>query len=1145
MKRFIVLGVLLLALGTMRCDTAEATAEKTLEVSAPPLKKSLHSLKSQLIGNKGKLKELRKKILAAPEEQKAPLIKEKQEYKSKCQTLKAQIKQTRAKLADLQKSYFERAIKETTIVKERATNKVAKLEKKLAVIKKKLSEARETKTVAPPKMQKIIIKKIKVLTAKVKIVAQKLKEAKKVKTKAFAALKKFIENKYNWEIRVQEKKLVRKVKACEETRETIILLCLCVKEDSKTLAAMRKITPEEVKAAKALEAKIRKNEIRHVTLKRRERFCKKKVKQFAKLIKENKKILEKTKKAFECTELNKKLTKEIVKATKLHVSFKQKVKEAKKIAKKNIIGKPLSKAAIIHTTLKHHTTGKRALHPIEKAKARAIKLKMKRDIAKIKRDIKHAEKKKNRIKRKIRTVKGKTRKELIKAKEGIKTTMKIKAKIIKSKIAKLNKLKEKLAKVSERCVNSVGKTKEDLEALKRKLKMRIAKLEEELTDYKRKAILMKVASDRKCKKLVQDEKIKSKKLVLEAETKLKLAKSEASKLIKALDFVQKASVVTDKFHKLKIESLASQGKATNKDISAKMGELKAKAQEFKDLAELEKKKAASVRKMIEMRSAANLAKDSKIAKANIQKYGDKIKDSLEKTKSLKDAMLKATDLAVKQALKEQYDLEVKKLELYRREKLNAEKEIVAAEAEIILQKKAIENIKKEAKLKAILLEKQFKEKSAKMKVKFSKEKEKRIGGVLVKSKRLGEDSIKDINAQMKNIKAEFEEFKSALLKSHNSKTKELVERQTMDYKKKLRLLRVQLQKAKAKFDRFKVDYSQEKAKKFADLKKDEEIRLVELISNLKLKIKEAKVEYKSKIAASKQLVAQKLASKKSKTKAQLAALQKEKSRIEAQLTMKVKSLNKKIAVEGDLTRDLKSSIDAETTKQSKYASEYKEWKTSQDKSLKQTLKLKKAFVKKQISAIQAKIAKAKAKMQKTEAALTAKIKATNTEIATYEKQVKYEKSLFASLKNKAQKYKIRAKMELQSAVAGQKKKRKALAEDMAKKQAACGAKVLKWKKKSIELNAQLETLFQKIKDWNKSEEKIAAAKERIADYESKLAKLNLKRDSSQNTYNDVCGDDFTKDSAQCVQIQSDLVDMNVQIANAAKSIANERSTLFS
>ena len=83
--------------------------------------------------------------------------------------------------------------------------------------------------------------------------------------------------------------------------------------------------------------------------------------------------------------------------------------------------------------------------------------------------------------------------------------------------------------------------------------------------------------------------------------------------------------------------------------------------------------------------------------------------------------------------------------------------------ELEIQKKTAEELKKEAKLKTILLQRKFKEKEVKMRKDFEKKKEKKIKDTTKKEKDDHEKQITELKQQIKIKKDEFLAFKVVLI----------------------------------------------------------------------------------------------------------------------------------------------------------------------------------------------------------------------------------------------------------------------------------------------------------------------------------------------------------------------------------------------
>ncbi len=157
MKRFIVLGLVLLVLGVMRCETAvsQEGTKRAIKLKAkevPTIKFSLEEfrkLKTKLKVFQGKLIAVKKKIQLTPTAKRAPLIKEKLEFKHKCDQVLALIRAYRIRLEKLYTEYYEECLRKATMEKNDAEGKVSVLEFKIKTLKEKLVEICECMKVAP------------------------------------------------------------------------------------------------------------------------------------------------------------------------------------------------------------------------------------------------------------------------------------------------------------------------------------------------------------------------------------------------------------------------------------------------------------------------------------------------------------------------------------------------------------------------------------------------------------------------------------------------------------------------------------------------------------------------------------------------------------------------------------------------------------------------------------------------------------------------------------------------------------------------------------------------------------------------------------------------------------------------------------
>lgn len=1104
MKRFIVLGLVLLVLGMMRCETIAKQEERKKAVAPkakelPSIKFSLADLmklRNKLRAFQGKVVEVKKKILTIPPAKRAPLIKEKLEYKHQCAMITKEIMTLKIKLEKLYTDYYEECMKKAISEKNVVEKKMTTVEFKLKQIREKIVETCECIKVAP----KADIQELKEKEAVAKLNEKKLVKLLKVISakyrQAIEKVKTVIEKKANHEIKVKKKELIKLNKKFEWTREKVITLSFKIQDNSKALRNLKRTTPEERQRAQVLKQKISEDKKQHAEMSAIEKNLKKKAKILISAIAKTKKYLIKAKKATECKELDKQLTKELENAKELHQVFVAKVKEAEKTKRMQAI----------------------------------------KDADKLRKEIEKAKIKSQKIKDKL-LHKGSNVEDLEKKK-------KIYDSIISKKEKKLKKLEKLITKVVNEFAKATTQEKHDLEKEKSKLAKKILVLKKDIINYQKKAILVKVSAAKKCNEAVNKEKIESKKLMFEAEDKLKLAKKEANKLIKSLALIQNASTLEEKLRRLKVENLMTQGGHLTKELARKEGEIEAKIQELKELAELQKKKAESIRKMLELRSKRELEKAMKKARKEEEKYNNKISEVVEKINAIEGAAAKNTDAAVKDALKEELTIEKKRLNLYQEKYQSVQAAIKSIQAEMELQKKVLEAIRKEAALKALLLEKQFKERAAKMKIEFDAKKGKRLALKMKKERGVGNKEISKMNEQIKSIKGSFEAYKKQLKKSHNEKAKELLHKQTNKFNKKIKKLLVEIEQQKVSHRQWKRKYYAETDERLKTIADDHKLKLKDKINGLKENIRQAIFEGKAKIEAIKKLIAEKLYVKQEETRKRMDKLTSDRADLKLRLLEKTTSLKKKIETQTKTGKKLKEQIGAEKEKQTARMAELKSWEATKTKELKMNLLAKKKYVAGQVKKIELKIKKTQVASLKASALLSTKIKNAKAEIKKFELMIMTEKSRYMALVKKSHHYKITSKKELARMVTVERLKRETLAKKVSKELIKCNKQALQTKKKVEKLNEEMTALFAKISKWTHTEKKITDGKKKIVDFQEKLMELRLRFKKSQNKYDKLCDDDLEKEGEKCVNIKNTLVSTDVEITEAVKKLEDAKKIIL-
>ena len=379
----------------------------------------------------------------------------------------------------------------------------------------------------------------------------------------------------------------------------------------KLILSLKPKTKAEKAKVKALKAKIAEEKNKRAILKSSVSDLKKTAKDLSGKIKKIKSKHVKVQSKTECSDLKKKLAKELEKALKLKTKFDTQCKKAVATKKNDVIQKAIN----------------------------------------VKKEIKKINFKINNIKQNI-----------VKASIAKKPLLKVKVaklnKVLKDREVKLKKLEKKIKKVKKQCDSAVGQQKEDLEKLKLELLNKIAIIKKEIQEYQKKAVLIKVSIKKNSEEAILKEKEKSKALMNESEKKMNLAKDEASKLTKALELLTKATALQSQAAKIKIEKLMAKDKETYDKISEQESNILAKIAQAKEEASLNRKKAETIRQSLELRTSEQLAKAQKDAALKKQILDKQIMNTREKTESLRKAILEATDASVKEALQAQMAREV-------------------------------------------------------------------------------------------------------------------------------------------------------------------------------------------------------------------------------------------------------------------------------------------------------------------------------------------------------------------------------------------------------------------------------------------------------------------------------------------------------
>eukprot|EP00829_Urostomides_striatus_P009675 TRINITY_DN213_c0_g3_i2.p1 TRINITY_DN213_c0_g3~~TRINITY_DN213_c0_g3_i2.p1 ORF type:complete len:1164 (-),score=558.08 TRINITY_DN213_c0_g3_i2:16-3462(-) len=1102
MKRFAILILCFIALGTIdgaREQTqAQATANAAEGVSkeATLSKEKLVELSKKLQESKGKMKEIKTKLATAKSDEKAVLLKEKAENKNLCLQIEKGIKETKAKLRKLEKQYTEECLKKAEDKATVAKQKIAVLEPQLKKLLSKIKTAKDTLQVAPKASKPALQIKLTKLTAAAAKLDKSLKKAKAILKAAVSESNKAKTAKATASLKGKEKKLNHVNIKIEKLKEKKRAAAIKINNWKKIIKALKPRTPADKAKIKSLKAKIAEAKNKEAMLGTNVSDLKKKAKGLTRRITKIKTKNVKAQSKTECSDLKKKLAVELEKALALKKKFDSECTKAVNSKKDKVIQKAIS---------------------VKKA-IKALNFKI------------------NNIKENIVKASGKKKPEL-------KKKVKKLNKILNDRAVKLAKLEKKIKIVTQQCNAAVGQQKKDLEKIKLELLNKIAIIKKEIQEYQKKAVLVKVKIEKSTEEAIKKEKEKSKALMDESEQKMNLAKDEASKLSKALELLTKATALQSQAAKIKIEKLMAKDKETADKIAEQESNILAKIAQCKEEASINKKKAKALRQSLEIRTSQQLEKAQKDAQNKNQMLNKQIFSTRERTESLRKAILEATDASVKEALQNQMAREVAILHA-QEQKLNKNDEALKrAKMELEIQKKTAEDLKKEAKLKTLLIQKKFKEKEAQMKKDFDKEKDGKVKETTKKETDDAEKQITEIKQQIRIKKDEFLAFKVALKKAHIQKMASMMESQKVDYERIIKALKKKIVVIEDKIAKYKAAFKEESDKKIKAIIKENEEKLKEKVASLMERIKDEKAKGKAKIQAAERSYKERLSQKKRETDSEIRKLKRDIQKINDDSKAKEDNLNKELSDELKKGDEFKSMADGEDRTQIQDKNELDSYVKQQEKNLKETLKTKAVMTKKQLTAISGKVTKEKARNIKATTTLGVKLKASLSELQKFKKDMAAQKKKYATLVKEFQQYKISSTQKMIDAVATERQKTKEMSDQMKKKIADCTAEVMAMKKDIVKLNADIDNYFEQISTWMDSERKRADAKLKMTQYQEKIDKLGAELSVSRGKVDDVCAEGG--DEAACATLQKSISESDIQIGEATKKMEDNSKIYMS
>lgn len=1072
-----------------------------LKKIAPMEKSNIRKYKVELKTVKSKLKALKSKIGRAAVAKKKKLIFEKQVFKKKCVDLKKAINETKAKLAAMEKSFSEECQKQAAIKEAKCTNILKELLPKINEIKAKIKEMKEMLGVAPKKDKPFIKRKIKALEKTLKGYTDKQNKAKGFIEKLHEAKQKGEEEKLKKQQKLLEvsiekkgkklmklktikKKLLLKLTTLEKKVKAIRLTLQSKNIKSKDEKAKKVELEKLLNAAKLVKAKLDKAGQNELQLKKEQ-------KEAALKIEEIKRVLKETKEKEECLKMKKKLADELLIMKTLRVKFQKECVKAIKTQKKKHIAKVLS----------------------IKEQINAVKLKI------------------DNLKKIIKNAPRNQRKKLANKIKELQKILMVKMKLLQKREVKLAKIQKKM---------EVKSTKK-LVQKKVELIAKVAATKKEIIDYKKLTKLLKLKHKKACQDALIREKEKSRESIAEIKRKLEFGQKHAESLEKALKFSNKISDLSAKVESFRQQALEATDPQLKSELQKQETNLKNQLTKAKKGLQDEKSKAKALQHELDQKTMRQIEKEKKLndkAEIEVEKL---MKASLAKEESLQKELKKAGDKEVKDALQKELDIEKKKLKNLNIKLREIHQDQTALAHEMDLQEKeAIQRLREE-ELREAMMAKNMKNLETQLRytltTKFTKNKNDQVAAQTA----LNEKELAEHQKRLKMAQAETTTTKVAIKAAGKKKLLDILGNIKKTNEEILAKLEKELKEEKLNGQMLKLVLEKEHSEKLQKLDKRllAESRAKQL--NMKKEIQKEIARGEAAIKAAQMKSKAEIEHEKKNAKKKIKIMEKEIEKIKKSSMKEKLALNKDILNAETHTSELTTSLELEKKQNKQLDKEMTDWTKQEDKIFKAKAKKIKDAETAANKKITKDITSEKAKVKKGESDLEARLKAAKAEVAKNKADLVKESANYKKLQTEMETYITTQTKKNQAEIDKAMAKRKADEKVMKDKLAKC-EKSIKDEQKSLKtLQTDFEAKMNQIKALNNIEEKRAAARDTLNDYETNLLALTAKSLDIVSQINDTCQDESSDDvAATCNKLRKDQENTKADIITAKQKVADSR-----